>query len=252
MIDNPLPDYWKDLQKGVCQIFSDMRLQAEEAKVMMTPRGKVELDVYAIDTDSVDKVSYVVECKNWATTISQSVVHSFTTVMHEVGANIGYIVSKMGLQPGAQEYAQNTNITGLTYLEFQEHYFESWFNRYYCEKVTVSNDSLHQYTEPINSRREMEVAKLSAAKKERFFKLKEEYRNFAMLLTCYHLRNGFMRLNIPVANDISKLKKAYEKSLNNTVQLQSVYYRQLLYEILGIIEHGTNLFNDIFNRNIFV
>jgi len=71
-------------------------------------------------------------------------------------------------------------------------------------------------------------------------------------LTCYHLRNGFMRLNIPVANDISKLKKAYEKSLNNTVQLQSVYYRQLLYEILGIIEHGTNLFNDIFNRNIFV
>jgi len=229
-----------------------MGLQSEEAKIMITPRGEVELDVYAIDIDSVDKITYVVECKNWERPISQSVVHSFTTVMYEVGANIGYIVSKNGLQSGAQEYTQSTNITGLSYLEFQKHYFESWYNRHYCEKITKSSDSLQQYTEPFNSHREKKIDGLSTTKKNQFIKIKKEYVNFAMLLTCYHLRLDIGLQNIPAIDDISKLKQAYEQSLSNSVYFQAIYYRQLLSEVLEVIERATNHFNEIFNGNIFI
>jgi hypothetical protein len=51
--------------------------------------------------------------------VNQSIVHSFTTVMHEVGAHIGFIVSKRGLQSGAREYIRNTNIEGMTYAQFR-------------------------------------------------------------------------------------------------------------------------------------
>ncbi len=95
LIENPEPSDWKILQSGVCRIFNEIGLKAETEKKIKTPRGIVELDVFAVDPGSVDNIQYVVECKNWKTAIPQSVVHSFTTVMHEVGANIGYIVSDL-------------------------------------------------------------------------------------------------------------------------------------------------------------
>ena len=80
MIENLYPSTWQDLQNGVCQIFNEIGLNAEVGKVIATPRGNVEIDVYAVDENSVDKIKYIVECKNWATTIPQTIVHAFTTV----------------------------------------------------------------------------------------------------------------------------------------------------------------------------
>ena len=150
MIENPEPKSWKELQSGVCRIFNEIGLEAETEKDIKTPRGSIELDVFALDPGSDDKIQYVVECKNWKNSIPQSVVHSFTTVMHEVGANIGYIVSQRGLQKGAKDYIKNTNIRGVTYSEFQNHYFGIWIDKYFCPTVGNAADSLMQYTEPIN------------------------------------------------------------------------------------------------------
>jgi hypothetical protein len=102
MIDDPLPEDWHDLQTGVARILREIGLIVEENKLVATPRGSVALDVYAVDKGSVDQISYIVECKNWSKRLEQTVVHSFTTVMAETGANIGFVVSKYGLQEGAE------------------------------------------------------------------------------------------------------------------------------------------------------
>lgn len=114
MIENPEPSDWRLLQDGVCRIFNEIGLTAKTEVELTTPRGTVEVDVFAVDEKSVDKIRYIVECKNWGTAIPQTVVHAFTTVMHETGANIGFIVSHHGLQEGAERYTENTNIIGLT------------------------------------------------------------------------------------------------------------------------------------------
>ena len=95
------PVDWRDLQNKVCLLLSQSGFEAEIEKVVSTPRGKVEIDVFAIDPGSIDKITYVVECKNWCTPVNQSVIHAFTTVMSETGSNIGYIVSRVGFQNGA-------------------------------------------------------------------------------------------------------------------------------------------------------
>ena len=131
MIDDPYPESWQDLQTGVKRLFRNVGLAADVEVDLQTPRGTVNVDVCAVDRRSLDKIKYIVECKNWNTTVPQSVVHAFTTVMHETGANIGFIVSKYGLQSGAKQYTRNTNITGLTYLELQQRYFEAWWRRFF-------------------------------------------------------------------------------------------------------------------------
>jgi uncharacterized membrane protein len=153
MIENPLPHNWKELQAGVNQLLNEIGLDAEIEKKIDTPRGSVEIDVYAVDQNSVDKIRYIIECKNWSSSIPQTVVHAFTTLMHETGGNIGYIISKHGLQTGAKEYAKSTNITGITYEEFQRKYFSVWYQKHFVTKIGDTVDALSQYVEPINSRR---------------------------------------------------------------------------------------------------
>lgn len=111
MIDDPFPPDWRALQAGVCRLFNDIGLSAEVEVERPTPRGRVVVDVFATDENSVDNITYIVECKNWNSAIPKTVVHAFTTVMQETGANIGYIVSQHGLQSGAEEYTRHTNIT---------------------------------------------------------------------------------------------------------------------------------------------
>ena len=171
MIENPEPKDWKDLQSGVCKIFNEIGLHAEENKLFRTPRGTISLDVFAVDPGSVDSIQYVAECKNWKNSIPQSVVHAFTTVMHEVGANIGYIISKKGIQKGAKNYLQNTNIRGITYADFQKHYLRIWIERQFCNTIWYVADALIQYTEPINSRRERYRESLSPDLNDKFMKL---------------------------------------------------------------------------------
>jgi hypothetical protein len=114
VIEDPNPRAWRALQEGVARILREIGLAAETDVLTETPRGRVTLDVLAVDKASVDQIRYVIECKNWSKSVPQTVVHAFSTVMHEVGANVGYIISKKGLQAGAVEYTKQTNIAGVS------------------------------------------------------------------------------------------------------------------------------------------
>ncbi|WP_416206758.1 restriction endonuclease [Oceanobacter antarcticus] len=70
-------------------------------KKIETVRGDVELDVYAEEVIKGRKYSIAVECKNWSNNIPQHVVHSFRTVVSDLGVNAGYIVAKTGFQSEA-------------------------------------------------------------------------------------------------------------------------------------------------------
>ena len=69
------PSDWKDLQNKVCTLLSQSGFNAETEKKVQTPRGEVELDVFAIDPNSIDQISYIIECKNWSSPVNQAVVH---------------------------------------------------------------------------------------------------------------------------------------------------------------------------------
>jgi tetrahydromethanopterin S-methyltransferase subunit G len=250
MIDNPLPNTWQELQTGVNKIFNEIGLTSEVEKNIDTPRGTVEIDVFAEDLNSVDKIKYVVECKNWSSSIPQTVVHSFTTVMHETGGNIGYIISKIGLQKGAREYTKNTNISGLTYEEFQRKYFNVWYQNYFVPSIGDAVDSLSQYVEPINSRRDKEVSKLSSEKQEQFTQLQNQYMAFGIAMAFFEFPRYSPRMAVSTPDDINEIKNRLAK-IGKEFRLESYYFRELLTEIIGKVKNTTGQFNQIFGKDIF-
>lgn len=253
MIDDPLPASWKDLQFGVQRIFRNLGLNAEVEVDLETPRGSVNVDVLATDIRSLDKITYIVECKNWGNTIPQSVVHSFTTVMHETGANIGFIISKHGLQQGAKRYTKNTNIIGMTYLEFQQRYFEAWWRRYFCPRIGDAADEPLQYVEPVSSKRDREYAKLSPQAQEAFSQLSRERCVLVMVLAMLNvpLHSLSMRGLGGVPNNLDEFKATVLTQIAPGIEYRCNTFRELLEIILEYLADTKSKFDAIFGGPIF-
>ncbi|QCT96198.1 restriction endonuclease [Stutzerimonas degradans] len=255
MIEDPYPDDWRKLQTGVRKILRNIGLQAEVEVDVATPRGTINVDVLAVDTRSVDKIKYIVECKNWNNAIPQHVVHSFTTVMHEIGANIGFIISKHGLQSGAKQYTTNTNIVGLTYLEFQQRYFSVWWKRYFCPRIGDAADRLLQYVEPCNQRRDRAYEKLSDSKREQFDKLRARYEVHAMTLSMFNLASISPNFNtgtllIP-PSDLEHFKEKTLSMITPGIEWHCTTFSGLLEIILKFLQETEDMFNELFGEFIF-
>ncbi len=255
MIDDPNPKDWRELQNGVKRLFRNIGLSAEIEVNIKTPRGSVSVDVVAVDVRSVDKITYNVECKNWKVAIPQSVVHSFTTVMHETGANIGFIISRYGLQTGAEQYTKSTNITGLTYLEFQQRYFEAWWRRYFCPRVGDAADVLLQYVEICNSARDREYEKLTSEGQMAFDRLRSEYEVPAMVFSMFNYHIVAPVLDASKVAGLPVSVEDFEKRVLSLIapneQWKCETFREVLELILKYLSDAVDKFNDLFGGAIF-
>src|SRR6266700_1257056 len=100
MIFADAPQNWQELETRANQILTECGCQSERNKHLTLPRGNVHIDVYARDTTREPNLTIVCECKQWQAAVPKNVVHGFRTVMDEIGANVGFIISANGFQSG--------------------------------------------------------------------------------------------------------------------------------------------------------
>lgn len=148
MITRRVPDTWQALQAEVGRILAECGFAVEIEKKAQSARGEVELDIYAEEIVRGRKYAIACECKFRKARIAQAVVHGFRTVVQEIGANIGYIVSMEGFQSGAVTAGELTNISLVTWQEFQNIFEESWFEEFFTKQIAEKLDGLMTYAEP--------------------------------------------------------------------------------------------------------
>jgi len=251
VIDDPEPEDWKQLQFGVCRILNELGLEAQIEKKIKTPRGEIEVDVFAVDAKSLDHITYVIECKNWRSAIPQTTVHSLTTVMHEIGANIGYLISRQGLQSGAISYLQSTNMRALTYLEFQQHYLSPWISRHFMLVIGAAVDDLLQYIEPINSYRERRLLALLPEKAVEFRKLVDAHYDFGMTVALFQYARHTPDLLPASAPSLAQMIKVLNQLVPEPFQFRATSLRELIDELTACLTAITLKFDAIFGEAIF-
>ena len=109
-------------------MLSECGMSVQRGVRLQLPRGHVDVDVLAKEAMQGTEHSIICECKDWSSNVPQEKVHAFRTIMHETGANRGYIITRKGFQTGAIDAAKSTNIELVTFEQFQERYFTKWFN----------------------------------------------------------------------------------------------------------------------------
>ena len=101
---------WKELQVAVGELFKSVGCSAEVDKKIEGARGEHCIDVYVqFNMLSVSCV-WIIECKNWNSNIPKEKVLALQSIVQDVGADKGVLVSSKGFQRGAIRCAKNSNI----------------------------------------------------------------------------------------------------------------------------------------------
>jgi len=182
VIESEAPSHWRDLQDAVARILNESGLDAETEQSVDLARGSVVVDVLARDPVPTPPTVYICECKYWRRPVSQNVVHSFRTVVTDMGAHRGFLISVEGFQKGAINAAAHSNVDLITWQQFQQLFAERWFQEFMAPALVQEGDALYEYTEPVNSRILRKASSLTPDKQERFRQLRRQYEIPAFVL----------------------------------------------------------------------
>jgi hypothetical protein len=182
MITNVTPNSWQDLQAQTARILEECGFSVELEKKIETVRGTVEIDVYAEEIVKGRNYKILCECKNWKSRVPQNVIHGFRTVVSDIGANVGYIISSSGFQSGAFSAAELTNLELMDWSEFQNVFEETWYDVYFSPKIAEDLDPLLTYAEPLLPKW---FEELPEPGKKEYFSLKSEYDQLGWLIMSF-------------------------------------------------------------------
>ena len=102
---------WSEYQKKAADFFSSIGLKTEIEFKVQGVRGVHVIDVYASGTYCGIQFNWVVECKSWKNNIPKEKVMALYSIVQDVGADRGFLLSEVGFQSGALLAARSSNIT---------------------------------------------------------------------------------------------------------------------------------------------
>ncbi|MFH5884006.1 restriction endonuclease [Halalkalibaculum sp. DA3122] len=190
LITDNTPGDWRALQDEVAAILRECGFDVDIERTFDTVRSSVEIDVYG--EEEIDGRTYTIacECKHWTRNVPQGIVHSFRTVLSDLGVNSGYIISSNGFQSGAFEACENTNLELLTWQEFQSEFIETWLEEFLSPILQDELDPILSYTEPLVPTWFTQVPDHEV---QTLRELRERYMPFGMLIMTFMPYADFMR-----------------------------------------------------------
>jgi len=138
LITSKNPDTWQELELLVELILNECGMRAKRKAELHLTSGPVVVDVLADENVHGINHRIICECKNWRSNIPEKVVRAFRTIIHDAGAQRGYVISREDFQAEAFETAQTTNIDLVTFSRFQTIYFNKWIQRRWW---TIENEA---------------------------------------------------------------------------------------------------------------
>lgn len=108
---------WRGYQDATADVFRRLGCNAQVDFRATGARATHDIDVYATFLRSSILCTWVIECKLWKKRVPKEKVLALKTLIDDLGADRGIIISEKGFQPGAQDAARGTNITLVTSLD---------------------------------------------------------------------------------------------------------------------------------------
>ncbi|MEI7825285.1 MAG: hypothetical protein WCI01_08295 [Chlorobiaceae bacterium] len=115
-------------------------------------------------------------------------------------------------------------------------------------------DDLVQYVEPINSRRDRFANQLSKIAKTKLNELQDKYTVFgiATAMMVSPLLSIFSHMNtLEASESINDYKDRLVQGFGEDFRFNSIYFRDLLEEMVIRVKSITDEFNQVFGTNIF-
>lgn len=112
------PD-WHQFQEDIKDHFESLGCDARTNFDVQGVRTIHEIDVYIRTKYLGQDLVWLVEAKYWRSKVKKNQVLAFRSIVDDIGADRGFIISNSGFQSGAIEAASKTNISLKTFPELK-------------------------------------------------------------------------------------------------------------------------------------
>jgi len=102
---------WKAYQQQAADFFRALGLNADVEKEIAGARAKHKVDVYVEGNYVGISFIWIVECKAWRSNVPKEKVAALSSILQDIGADRGFLLSEKGFQSGALRMAEKSNIT---------------------------------------------------------------------------------------------------------------------------------------------
>ncbi|MDH6254216.1 hypothetical protein M2347_003943 [Chryseobacterium sp. H1D6B] len=110
---------WYLFQEEISEYFKKLGFNTETNKTIKGVRTNHDIDVYVQTKFMGQNLTWIIEAKKWNYKINKLQVLGLRTIVDDVGADKGFIISIQGFQKGAVEAAETTNIELVTFDELK-------------------------------------------------------------------------------------------------------------------------------------
>ena len=104
------PVNWSDYQEQAAKFFRSLGLEANTNVTLKGVRTTHDVDVLVNSHHAGFDITWIVECKHWATPVSKLHVLALREIVSDIGADRGILLAENGFQSGAIEAAVLTNV----------------------------------------------------------------------------------------------------------------------------------------------
>lgn len=112
---------WQEYQKVVAKLFRKLGCLAIVNATVKGARAKHKIDAWVTFKKFGITNRWVVECKKWRTRVSKEKILALKSIIEDIGADRGLLITEIGFQKGAVKAAKNTNITLTKLVDLEKH-----------------------------------------------------------------------------------------------------------------------------------
>lgn len=144
---------WYQFQENICNHLKQLGLKADTNITVQGLRAKHDIDILVKSKHFGFDFMWLIEAKHWNTKIPKERVATMMSIIGDIGAEKGFIISKKGFQSGAISLANKTNISLMTFDEFidaTQNYIHQEILKTYRRRLT--NISLRYWSHSKNVR----------------------------------------------------------------------------------------------------
>lgn len=110
---------WYEFQEDIKEHFNSLGADAETNVRIQGVRTCHDIDIFVKTRFLGENITWIVEAKYWKSKVTKAQVLTLRSIVDDIGADRGFIISVAGFQNGAFEAANNTNVKLKTFDELK-------------------------------------------------------------------------------------------------------------------------------------
>ncbi|SUJ16221.1 Uncharacterised protein [Sphingobacterium spiritivorum] len=151
---------WYSFQEEIREYFFSLGFSSETNKKIQGVRTNHDIDVYVQTRFMGQDLKWIIEAKKWQSKINKLQVLGLRTIVDDIGADKGFIISECGFQKGAIEASGNTNIHLLTFNELKvqtREFIEKDIFKHFLDRLELINRRYRSHNKFIREKYDLKL-----------------------------------------------------------------------------------------------